>query len=50
MRKYDTPDIKLVVLHSTDCITSSGTFRAIEEGSGDVWDWSLPVNNGSGLV
>ena len=45
MKKYNTPDLEIIVMHSNDCITTSETFTVALSGSGDEWDWSNPNEN-----
>ena len=51
MKKYNTPAVVILNFMSSDCITSSAQgFSSVASGSGDIWDWSSFVDNGSGLV
>lgn len=51
MKKYNTPNAVILNLITNDCITASVQgFGSVASGSGDVWDWSSPVDNGSGLI
>ena len=50
MKKYNTPNLEMIIVLPNDCITNSGKFGVALSGSGDEWDWSNPAENDNNLA